>query len=153
MPKIVALDLGTKTGYAYTFDGKVHIGMSGVADFTPSRHEGGGMRMMRFSKWLEELLEGDDVILLYEEVASHKGTAAAHIYGGFLGILQTHCENNKIPYRGFPVGSIKKHATGRGNANKNDMIAHASRKFGRVESHDQADALWILSLGLTELGD
>jgi Holliday junction resolvasome RuvABC endonuclease subunit len=151
--KIVALDLGTHTGYAYTFDSKPHVSMSGVQDFTPRRHEGGGMRMMRFSKWIEELLDGDDVVLLYEEVARHKGTAAAHIYGGLLGILQSFCESRGIPYRGFPVGTIKKHATGRGNANKNDMIAHAERKFGYVKSHDQADALWILSLGLLELGE
>lgn len=160
MRKCVGLDLGTKTGYAYTFDNNVHVEMSGVQDFTPRRHEGGGMRMMRFSKWLEELLDGDGVILFYEEIASHKGTHAAHIYGGLLGILQSYCEDHKIPYRGFPVGTIKKHATrspmspaGRGNANKNDMVAHASSRFGDVTSHDQADALWVLSLGLRELGE
>tara|TARA_R110000824_G_scaffold23771_2_gene84583 strand:+ start:402 stop:743 length:342 start_codon:yes stop_codon:yes gene_type:complete len=112
------------------------------------------MRYMRFRKWLSELLDGENVILFYEEIASHKGTHAAHVYGGLLGVLSEFCESRNIPYRGLPVGTIKKHATGRGNANKNDMMAHASTAFGGViESHDQADALWTLSLGLEEIGN
>ena len=30
---------------------------------------------------------------------------------------------NKIPYRGVPVGTIKRHVTGRGNANKEEVVA------------------------------
>jgi len=151
--KVVGIDLGTHTGYAFSTDDMARIEFSGVQDFTPKRHEGGGMRFMRFSLWLDEFLAGDQVIVFYEEVASHKGTHAAHIYGGLLALLTGHCEKRDIPYRGLPVGTVKKFATGRGNASKNDMMAHASTKFGGpVRSHDQADALWILSLGLKELG-
>ncbi len=151
--KVVGIDLGTHTGYAFCTDDVARIAFSGVQDFTPRRHEGGGMRFMRFSLWLDEFLAGDHVIVFYEEVASHKGTHAAHIYGGLLALLTGHCEKHDIPYLGFPVGTVKKFATGRGNASKNDMMAHAEMKFGgSVISHDQADALWILALGLRELG-
>lgn len=154
--KVIGLDLGTNTGYAWSYDDHVRLAFSGVQDFTPKRYEGGGMRFMRFKIWLEEILanEGGEVIVFFEEVVgAHKSTAASHIYGGLLALLTQHCEANKIPYSGLPVGTIKKFATGRGNASKNDMMAHASTKFGgAVRSHDQADALWILSLGLQELG-
>jgi Holliday junction resolvasome RuvABC endonuclease subunit len=152
--KVVGLDLGTNTGYAWCTDDIPRIQFSGVQSFAPKRHEGGGMRFMRFSVWLEEFLAGDHVIVFYEEViGAHKSTAAAHIYGGLLALLQQYCERREIPYLGLPVGTVKKFATGRGNASKNDMMAHAEVKFGgSVKSHDQADALWILSLGLRELG-
>lgn len=121
------------------------------------------MRFLRFRKFLVDLVgEPEDTVIFFEEVAAqaHRSGNAAHIYGGFLGVLSEFCESREIPFRGLPIGTIKKHATrspmcpaGRGNANKNDMIAHASRQFGRVESHDQADALWTLSLGLKEMNE
>ena len=152
--RVIGLDLGTKTGYAYTNDNKVSAIHSGVADFSPRRHEGGGMRFLRFRKFLFELVDDpESTIVFYEEVAAHRGVHAAHIYGGLLGVLSEWCERNDVPYRGLPVGSIKKHATGKGNASKNDMLARASTVFGHVDSDDAADALWTLSLGLQELGN
>ena len=160
---VFGFDLGTKTGYAYTHSGKAIAALSGVVDLSPRRHEGGGMRFVRFRKLLRELMPSphdDDYIVFYEEVAAHKGTAAAHVYGGLLGVLCEFCESREIPYRGLPVGTIKKHATGRGNASKADMVARAHTVFGKagsttetIRSEDQADALWTLSLGLKELNE
>ncbi len=33
-----------------------------------------------------------------------------------MGHLTAWCEHHNIPYQGVPVGTIKKHATGKGNA-------------------------------------
>ena len=153
--KVIGLDLGTKTGYAVTNGSKPVRALSGVANFAPARHEGGGMRFLRFRKWLRDLVaDSENTVLFYEEVARHTGTTAAHVYGGLLGVLTEFCEANGIPYRGLPVGTIKKHATGKGNANKNDMLARANTVFGPgITSEDQADALWVLDLGLKELDD
>jgi len=50
---ILALDLGTHTGWALRGrDGTV---TSGTTHFTPQRFEGGGMRYLRFKRWLTEL--------------------------------------------------------------------------------------------------
>lgn len=152
--RVIGLDLGTKTGYAYTNDSKVRASHSGVADFSSRRHEGGGMRFLRFRRFLSELIsDPEDTVVFFEEVAAHRGVHAAHAYGGFLGILSEFCEKNSIPYRGLPVGTIKKHATGSGNAGKPAMLARACTAFGHTDSEDAADALWTLSLGLRELGD
>jgi hypothetical protein len=58
----------------------------------------------------------------FEEVRRHAGVDAAHAYGGFMAHLTAWCEHHQIPYQGVPVGTIKKHATGKGNANKDQMI-------------------------------
>ncbi len=50
---ILALDLGTMTGWALRgSDG--HI-TSGSESFRPQRFEGGGMRFLRFKRWLTEI--------------------------------------------------------------------------------------------------
>ena len=141
---ILALDLGTTTGWALrTPDGAI---TSGSQSFRPQRFEGGGMRFLRFKRWLTELKAHADGIdsLHFEEVRRHVSTDAAHAYGGFLATLTSWCEHHQIPYQGVPVGTIKKHATGKGNASKDDMIT-AMRRLGHVPTDDnEADALAIL---------
>ena len=141
---ILALDLGTTTGWALrTPDGAI---TSGTQSFRPQRFEGGGMRFLRFKRWLTELKAHADGIdsLHFEEVRRHVSTDAAHVYGGFLATLTSWCEHHQIPYQGVPVGTIKKHATGKGNASKDEMIT-AMRRLGHVPTDDnEADALALL---------
>ncbi len=95
-------------------------------------------------------------LIVYEEVAAHKGTVAAHIYGGLVAILQSWCKEHDIRYTGVPVGTIKKHATGKGNAGKDTMIARANEAFKFLQkpleekADDIADALWILDWAVKE---
>jgi hypothetical protein len=144
MTTILALDLGSKTGWAMRLaDGAV---VSGTMGFKPGRYEGGGMRFLRFRSWLDNLEAGAKTIDLvqFEEVRRHAGTDAAHIYGGFLAHLAAWCELKHIPYQGVPVGTIKRHATGKGNAGKDAVIA-AMRAHGfNPEDDNEADALAIL---------
>jgi len=145
---ILALDLGTTTGWALrSGDGGI---TSGCESFRPQRFEGGGMRYLRFKRWLTELKQCAAHIdqLVFEEVRRHASTDAAHAYGGFLATLAAWCEHHGVPYQGVPVGTIKKHATGRGNASKDEVIA-AMRKLGyRPADDNEADALAILHWAL-----
>jgi Holliday junction resolvasome RuvABC endonuclease subunit len=140
----LALDLGTTTGWALkTQDGNV---VSGAQSFKPGRFEGGGMRFLRFRRWLEELhvSAGPFGELHFEEVRRHAGVDAAHAYGGFLATLTAWCEHHEVPYSGVPVATIKKHATGKGNADKAAVIA-AARALGHAPTDDnEADALALL---------
>ncbi len=47
-------------------------------------------------------------------------------------------------YSGVPVGTIKLHATGKGNANKDAMVAAMQAKGHPVTDDNEADALAIL---------
>jgi len=148
-------------GYAFTDSGKVEVHQSGVWDLKPRRHEGGGMRYLRVRRNLEALLVseqiGDRSAVFYEEVRGHKGTDAAHIYGGIVATIASVCEELGVPYQGIPVGTIKKRATGKGNASKHSMVRAAHHEwmidgFEGLISEDEADAMWVLQCGLDELG-
>jgi hypothetical protein len=141
---VLALDLGTVTGWALrSQNGGI---TSGTMTFRPSRFEGGGMRYLRFRSWLGDMqrLSGGLQRIVFEEVRRHAGTDAAHIYGGFLAHLSAWCEERSIPYEGIPVGTIKRFATGKGNAPKDAMLA-AMRARGFAPADDnEADAIAIV---------
>ena len=146
---LLALDLGTHTGWALRGrDGTV---TSGTEHFQPHRFEGGGMRYLRFKRWLTELGQAGMLDAVYfEEVRRHAGVDAAHAYGGFLAHLTAWCERYQIPYQGVPVGTIKKHATGRGNADKAAMVAAMRAKGHAVGDDNEADALALLHWALAQ---
>jgi crossover junction endodeoxyribonuclease RuvC len=146
---VLALDLGTTTGWALSLPD--HSVTHGFVSFKPQRFEGGGMRYLRFRRWLDEMLAASGLgAVFFEEVRRHLGVDAAHAYGGFLATLTSWCEHQQIPYQGVPVGSIKRHATGKGNAGKSDMLA-AMRSRGYVVADDnETDALAILDWALAQ---
>ena len=98
---ILALDLGTTTGWALrSANGPV---AHGFVSFKSQRFEGGGMRYLRFGRWLADMLTlsgqqsgsktGSHTNLAgigavyFEEVRRHLGVDAAHVYGGLLATL------------------------------------------------------------------
>lgn len=144
VPAMLALDLGTTTGWAMRLsDGMI---VSGTMSFRPGRYEGGGMRYLRFRSWLDELRRQAPTLsaVYFEEVRRHAGTDAAHIYGGFLAHLSAWCEQRQLPYQGVPVGVIKRHATGKGNADKQAIISAVTSRGFRITDDNEADAVAIL---------
>ncbi|MEI4234781.1 crossover junction endodeoxyribonuclease RuvC [Roseovarius sp. D22-M7] len=141
---ILALDLGTTTGWAI----RDHDGLitSGTARFKPGRYDGGGMRYLRFTNWLTEIdrLSGPLATIWFEEVRRHAGTDASHVYGGLMATLTAWAELRGIPYAGVPVGTIKRHATGKGNAPKQAMIDAARARGFSPADDNEADAIAIL---------
>jgi Holliday junction resolvasome RuvABC endonuclease subunit len=141
---LLCLDLGTKTGWALDYTSQCVT--SGVQSFQPGRYEGGGMRYLRFRHWLSEMhsLSPGELSIYFEEVRHHSAVDAAHVYGGLLATLTAWCEEQKVPYLGIPVGTIKKAATGKGNASKQQVI-EAVRQMGYKPADDnEADALALL---------
>lgn len=135
--KILAIDPGTHCGYALSpFE-------SGVWDLSVKRGEGAGMRFHRLRRHLQELTFLDMVV--YEYVVGQKGTFAAQIYGGIVSIITEYCEAERIEYSGVSVGTIKKSATGKGNSNKEVMLAAARERWPEVNIVDdnQGDALFL----------
>jgi hypothetical protein len=159
MKSILSLDLGTTTGWALrSRDGSI---VSGSQSFKPERFESGGMRILRFSRWLTqvavetvgeprpplgtEFIEKTLIdVIVFEEVRRHIGTDASHVYGGLLGQLEMMAELRQIPCKGIPVGTIKKHATGKGNANKLMMITAMQALGHNPVDDNEADALALL---------
>ena len=148
-PTTLALDLGTTLGWALRLSGQV---MSGTEHFKVGRFEGGGMRYLRFVRWLDDLARfaGLPSTVCFEEVRRHRGIDAAHAYGGLLAQLTAWCERHGVPYQGVPVGTIKKFATGKGNADKAAMIAAMERRGHTPTDDNEADALALLHWAMSQ---
>lgn len=145
--KLLALDLGTSLGWALS---DVE---AGTLHLKPGRFESAGMRFVRFRKHLQELLSSGVTHVAYEEVRRHLGVDAAHIYGGLLAIVQEECESRRLQYFGVPVGTIKKTATGKGNASKEQMLEAARLRWPAFTGgEDEADARFVRLCAIDLLG-
>ncbi|MEG3640661.1 crossover junction endodeoxyribonuclease RuvC [Magnetococcus sp. PR-3] len=144
---ILALDLGTKLGWAISHNGSVgNVDSGSVAFKKLDRFEGGGITFVRFRQWLTELKDQyrDLDMVVVEQVRNHKGVDASHKYGGLLATVTAWCEHHQIPYTSVGVGQIKKHWTGKGNAGKEEMIAEAKGRGFSPGDDNEADALALL---------
>lgn len=146
--KILALDLATKTGWAHSDGG------SGVQSFKPRRGDSPGMRWIEFRAWLQRVLDAAPTDLIVYEQAHHRGGAPTHVAHSLIACVEMVVAHRKIDISSRHSASIKKHATGKGNANKKSMLLAAYNKWGpNIEGDDHADALWLLDLVQTELGE
>ncbi|MGA8992511.1 MAG: hypothetical protein WB500_19375 [Rhodoplanes sp.] len=141
---ILALDLGATTGWAVrSINGAI---TSGTAEFRLDRWQSGGMRFLRFKRWLTELKHqaGGFDLVVYEQVRNHAGVDAAHAFGGWLAILTAWSDHHDIDYQGVPVGTIKRFIAGKGNADKAAVIAAIRARGFDPADDNEADALAIL---------
>lgn len=150
MTSIVAIDLGTCTGWAHLIGVKdrgiaIH---SGTWDCSIRRSvDSPALRFTKFERQLSDLLALSPDKLLYEIVYAHSGTEAGHMYGAFQAKLFEVCDRFGVPCEGVGVQAIKKFATGKGNANKDAVLA-AVRLWGHEpQDHNEADAIALARLG------
>jgi len=154
---ILALDLGMRTGYAIRENGRVE---SGVQVFDVKRGESPGMRYLRFNRWLADVCHagldavfGRDALavgfIVYEQT-HHRGGAATEVAAGFATRAQEFCARHGLEHAAVHTATLKKFATGHGNAKKPEMIAAAQARFGYpVADDNEADALWLLAYAET----
>lgn len=145
----LGLDLGTSMGFA-RFD-EFESGssyMTGTWNFKPTRFDSPGTRFINFGRQLSAHLALGVDMVFYEVVRRHAGTQAAQVYGGFLAKLHETCDEHSVPYIGLSVQEIKKHATGKGNGSKSDVMK-ACRIWGfDPQSEDESDAIAMLRCGM-----
>jgi hypothetical protein len=141
-PAILALDLGTRTGWAFSPTRGVII--SGSWDLSPGRGDE-ALRYQRLRNTLDEfwfLNASNDFEVLYEQAHRIPGTQACR--AELLRPLKAWCGERDIIPQPVGIGQIKKFWTGRGNATKDEMVAEArARGFDPVED-DEAAALALL---------
>lgn len=147
---ILALDLGTRCGWALLEHGRVE---SGVQVFDVKRGESPGMRYLRFNRWLDGFI-GEPVglpgigssrvdLIAYEQ-AHQRGGAATEVAAGFSTRVQEFCAQHEIEHVAVHSGTLKRWTTGKGNADKAAMLEAVARRWKKVESDDEADALALL---------
>lgn len=145
--KILAIDPATKSGWAMNTDPVIF----GEWDLRVKKDESGGMKFIRMRAKLKEILQADrpDLIVFETPAGRFKGPIISH--ASFNAIIQTFAIDHNIEFRGYAPKEIKKHATGKGNSNKEAMMAAAREKFGyEGKSDNEADALWLLDLAKSD---
>lgn len=143
---VLALDLATKTGYAVNASGVTTSGAVTFERKSPEEHP--GARYTRFQRWLRERIALDKPkLIVFEEPMGHfQSAAAAFIIIGLRGIMMSTASYYGIPTLGVPQTKLKKWATGKGNAKKEDMIRAMRSRWPDVpfDTNDECDALLLL---------
>jgi len=134
--KILALDTGTKTGWATE-------GLSGVQNFAAKRGDSPGLKFLNFRSWLAEIIRLTSPDLIVYEQAHHRGGFATESCLGFVTEVKTAAALNNIELTTVHSGTLKKWACGHGKASKKDMIDQACHrmKTGKIEDDNEADAV------------
>ena len=153
MKTVLGFDLGTKCGWAF---GKKAGGLTacGVLRTQPTRFESQGMRYIKFERGVRELIAVyKPDLVVFERVHGHTGTIAAQVYGAYSALLMKQCDEAGIPYEGYTVQQIKKHATTKTNASKALMLGMAKHKYPHLEfeTDDAADAAHLTALAISKL--
>lgn len=144
--RLLAIDQASNCGWC-----TAHA--SGVWNFNTRKDESAGMKLLRFRAKLKEVCELEQINLIaYERVAGFHKNAIIHA-SKMVAIIESFCEENNIDYKAVSATEVKKFATGKGNAGKQEMIASATLKLGYEGNDDnEADAMWIYQLLKDELG-
>lgn len=142
--KILAVDPGTKTGWALGDTEDNSRLYSGMQDFKLKRGESMGMRFLYFDRWIYKMIAEFKPEVVAYEMPFVRGVAVL-VLNGLVGILLKACSEAKIDYFSVNPSTLKKHASGRGKkVSKAEMIALARTKFHRQPVDDnEADALHL----------
>ena len=150
----LCLDLATHTGWSVVENGEIKA--SGVKDFSKKRGESNGVMFMRFHKWLDDMVllcgENSTCMVVYEQ-AHFRGGAATEICVGLQTHTQSWCARRSIECAPVATMKLKKFATGKGNAGKQEMIDAARKIIGRDPLDDnEADAIHIGMWAVDQFG-
>lgn len=152
---MLALDLGTKTGWAL-FDerGKVLSGTLVLAKAKEIREQNGrelDCRYCRLAEFVSGLVRNNEVgVLGFEDVEFSSYTAQTQLWASLrAAVWATGCGLPALEIEAVPVGTLKKFATGHGNATK-DMMETSLRRTnpeffsGRKPDDNEVDAIHLL---------
>lgn len=138
--------------------GALRLAGHGVEHFPLKRGESLGMRFRYFENWLSAKITGSgrpDYIIYEIPIAFHKSMFAAQLSFGFQSLALVLFERYGLQVMTATAGEVKKIATGKGNAVKEQMVAAARQRFPRekIEDDNDADALFLALLAARRLNE
>ena len=84
---------------------------------------------------------------------SQAGQSGHHERAGLWWMVRCALRTHGIPVAVIPPASVKKYATGKGNASKADMVREVTRRFPWFAGgEDEADALVLAAMAADHLG-
>jgi Holliday junction resolvasome RuvABC endonuclease subunit len=145
--KILALDMATTTGWATNYGG------SGTFKIGTQRGESPGVRYIRLQHKLEAICadHGKPDLVVYEQ-AHHRGGAATEYAVGCSTHVQSWCAIRGIEHTSVHSAHIKKFITGKGNAEKDAVIAAVRARGFSPMDDNHADAIAIMLFAQANFG-
>lgn len=114
----------------------------------------GDERLMWFDEQYRQLAESPgrpDLIVL--EGYAYGRPNQAHQIGELGGVVRLRLRRESIPYVTVPPSTLKKYATGKGNASKDQVLIAAVKRSGiEFNNNDEADAWWLRQIGMAAYG-
>jgi Holliday junction resolvasome RuvABC endonuclease subunit len=140
---VLGLDLSiTATGVAYP-DGQLHT--------VSSRRTGDHRLLVVRGMVLEAIEHGHVDLAVIEDLPTH--AHGAGITGMVHGVVRAELLSHDVPYALITPATLKKYATGKGNATKPDMrMACYQRASLDIRDDNQTDAWWLRAAGLDHYG-
>jgi len=145
---VLGLDLGTNCGYSYAYVKdkelivpeklNMHIGQW---DLSAGPYDSGALRFVRLRQFLSvlkpDLIAFEDVRYTPSEKLTKfnmhailaRAATSCEFFGALKATVSSWAEENGVSCGSFPIGTIKRRATGKGNANKSDMIKACNEMF------------------------
>jgi hypothetical protein len=177
---VLGLDLGTSTGATFAYhhpDRPVDLARTrlyaGQWNLEAGPYDSGAIRFVRLRQFLG-LLRPDAVFFEMvrftpaETITRYNAGAilaraatSCEFFGALKATVCTWCEENAVPCGSFSIQEIKKRVTGRGNANKADVIKGVNKLFGidldpegyeTTGADNVADSVAVCLLGLEQYG-
>lgn len=143
----MAFDLSlTATGYSME-------GLLGDVLSPPRGSDRGMPRLAWIRDQVLDLSVDADVVVLEGYAMGSKRQSHTRAIGELGGVVRLALFERGTPYVEVPPATLKKLATGRGNAPKEEVLAAAIRRLG-YGGHDnnEADALWLRTAALIHYG-
>ena len=175
---VLGLDLGTKCGCAFTYvnpakpvvEENLEMHLS-LWDLSAGAFDSGAIRFVRLRRFLNlmqpsligyeqpKFTPSGSVTRFNAGAIMARAAKSMEFFGALMSVVASWAEENGVPCQGFPIGTIKRHATGKGNANKIQMIEACNKVFDTdfelTEDYkttgvdNVADAAFICSLTAT----
>lgn len=169
----LGLDFGLNCGFAYSVYSNTNKAWYifpdsiGVYKLSTSRYESGSTAFLRLRDLCYTI---NPKYIFYEDIkftpsfakdvnpaaVIARAATSAELLTSLRQTVLLWAEDNNIPCVGVPIGTIKKYATGKGRAKKEEVIQACNEKFNtNLDPNDNgsdnaADAAFVLYAGLSE---
>jgi len=143
---VLALDLALgKTGFAT---------QSGSGVFSPpSSHNRGVQRLQWIRDRVMQFVFQGAIDLVVIEGYAYARANQAHQIGELGGVVRLELTEQRMPWIEIPPSTLKKLATGKGNAVKELVLVEAVKRLGYDGcDNNTSDALWLLQAALQGYG-